>query len=128
MTREGTMVSVRWVAPVLLFVLATTALAQQQSSQPPRDLHRVGDHWTAWYPPDPATYPAGARTHVIKAGDTLWGLAQQYFNNGYLWPQIWESNTWITDAHWIYPGDVLLIDGEGAATVGAGCGALSAGA
>jgi hypothetical protein len=110
------MVSVRRVAPVLLLVIATSAFAQRQTSQPPRDLHRVGDHWTPYNPPDAATYPAGARTHEIKAGDTLWGLAQQYYNNGYLWPQLWESNTWITDAHWIYPGDVLLVEGEGQTT------------
>lgn len=113
------MVSVRRVAPVLLLVIATTAFAQQQSSQPPRELHRVGDHWTAYNPPDPATYPAGARTHEIKAGDTLWALAAQYFSDPYLWPQLWESNTWITDAHWIYPGDVLLVGGEGSATASA---------
>ena len=110
------MVSVRRVAPVLLLVMvAATALAQTQSSTPPADLHKVGDHWTAWNPPDPSTYPPGARTHEIKAGETLWGLAQQYFNNPYLWPQIWEANTWISDAHWIYPGDVLLIESEAVA-------------
>jgi len=112
------MVSVRRVAPVLLLVIAATgAFAQTQSSQPPRELHRVGDHWTAYNPPDPSSYPAGARTHEIKAGDTLWALAQQYYNNAYLWPQLWEANTWITDAHWIYPGDVLLVEGEGTAPV-----------
>jgi hypothetical protein len=114
------MVSVRRVAPVLLFVMATasvavSAFAQKQSSTPPRDLHRVGEHWTAYNPPDPSTYPPGSRTHEIKAGDTLWQLAQQYYSNPYLWPQLWESNTWITDAHWIYPGDVLLVGGEGTA-------------
>lgn len=121
------MVSVRRVAPFLVLVVAMSAMAQQQSSRPPRDLHRVGDHWTAYNPPDPATYPAGARTHTIVAGDTLWGLAVQYYGNGYLWPQLWESNTWITDAHWIYPGDVLLIEGEGttAAATTEGEGALS---
>jgi hypothetical protein len=108
------MVSVRRVAPVLLFVMAFPAFAQPQSSStPPRELHRVGEHYTAYNPPDPATYPAGAKTHEIKAGDTLWALAQTYFGNAYLWPQLWESNTWITDAHWIYPGDVLLVEGEG---------------
>ncbi|HEX8254215.1 MAG TPA: LysM peptidoglycan-binding domain-containing protein [Thermoanaerobaculia bacterium] len=100
------------MAPVLLLVIATSAFAQKQTSQPPRDLHRVGDHWTAYNPPDPATYPAGARTHTIVRGNTLWALAQQYYGNAYLWPQLWESNTWITDAHWIYPGDVLLVEGE----------------
>jgi hypothetical protein len=86
--------------------------AKKSSSHPPRELHRVGDHWTAYNPPDPATFPAGARTYTIKHGDTLWGVAQQFFKNAYTWPQLWESNTWITDAHWIYPGDVLLIDSE----------------
>src|SRR6185436_14161276 len=109
------MVSVRRVAPVLLLVIATAAFAQPQSSRPPRELHRVGDHYTPYNPPDPATYPAGAKTHEIKAGDTLWALAQQFYGNAYLWPQLWESDTWITDAHWIYPGDVLLGEGEAAA-------------
>jgi hypothetical protein len=113
------MVCVRRVAPVLLLVMALPALnaaaaTPKQSSHPPRDLHRAGDHWTAYNPPDPASYPAGAKTYTIKAGDTLWGIATQFYKNGYLWPQLWESNTWITDAHWIYPGDVLLLEGEAA--------------
>src|SRR6476619_1396176 len=111
------MVCVRRVAPVLLFVMTlpafgASAAKPKMSSHPPRELHRVGDHWTAYNPPDPATWPAGAKTYTIKQGDTLWTLAQQFFKNAYTWPQLWESNTWITDAHWIYPGDVLLIDSE----------------
>src|SRR5256714_7789940 len=107
------MVSVRWAAPILLFVVALPAFgAKTSSSHPPRELHRVGDHSTAYNPPDPATYPPGSKSYTIKRGDTLWGLAQKLYNNAYLWPQLWEANTWITDAHWIYPGDVLLIEGE----------------
>ena len=83
-----------------------------KSTHPPRELHKVGDHWTPYNPPDPSTYPAGAKTYTIKAGDTLWALGKQFYNNAYLWPQLWEANTWITDAHWIYPGDVLLVEGE----------------
>ncbi len=111
------MVSVRRVAPVLLLVLAIPALAaapKKSSSRPPHELHRVGDHWTAYNPPDPSTYAPNAKTYTIKAGDTLWALAQQFYTNAYLWPQLWEGNTWITDAHWIYPGDVIVVGGEAA--------------
>ena len=108
------MVSVRWVAPVLLLAMTIPASAAvpKSSSHPPRELHRVGDHWTPYNPPDPSTYPPNAKTHLVKAGETLWGIAAGLYGNGYLWPQLWEGNTWITDAHWIYPGDVLLVGGE----------------
>jgi hypothetical protein len=112
------MVSARRVAPILLLAVMIPAFGAKptatpkSSSHPPRELHRVGDHWTPYNPPDPSSYPPNAKTYTIKAGDTLWGLATQFYQNGYLWPQLWESNTWITDAHWIYPGDVLLVQGE----------------
>jgi len=109
------MVSVRRVAPVLLLALALPAFGKttpKSSTHPPRELHRVGDHYTPYNPPDPSTYAPGAKTYTIKGGDTLWGLAQQFYKNAYLWPQLWEANTWITDAHWIYPGDTILVEGE----------------
>ncbi|HJT16919.1 MAG TPA: LysM peptidoglycan-binding domain-containing protein, partial [Thermoanaerobaculia bacterium] len=94
----------------------TAAKSSTKSTHPPRELHKVGDHWTPYNPPDPSTYPANSKTYTIKAGDTLWALGKQFYGNSYLWPQLWEANTWITDAHWIYPGDVLLIEGEIAGT------------
>lgn len=118
------MVSVRRVAPILLVVAALPLIAAKtpatKSTHPPRELHRAGDHWTAYFPPDPATYPPGSKTYTIKRGDTLWTIAQGLYNNAYLWPQLWEANTWITDAHWIYPGDVLLVQGEVAQQAAAG--------
>jgi hypothetical protein len=86
---------------------ATGALA---ADQPPRDLHLVGDHWTAWDPP--TEFPPGAQVYTIVAGDTLWALAGRFYQNPYLWPQLWERNQYIKDAHWIYPGDPLLISLE----------------
>lgn len=110
------MVRVRWVVPVILFSLAMPLAAQSKkstkSTRPPKKLHMVGDHWTAYNPPDPASFPAGSNVHIIARGDTLWALANKYYGNPYLWPQLWETNTYITDAHWIYPGDPLLIQGE----------------
>jgi len=91
-----------------------TSAKAEGSSRPPRDLHMVRNHWTAYNPPDPATYPPTAKSYTIKQGDTLSGIARQQYGKAELWPQLWESNTWITDAHWIYPDDVLLVQGEGA--------------
>lgn len=91
------------------FVLAvcmagsTSALA---ADRPPQDLHLVDGHWTAWNPPAP---PPGEQVHVIATGDTLWDLAARYYGNAYLWPQLWERNQYILDAHWIYPGDPLVL-------------------
>lgn len=87
--------------------LVTAALPVAAAEVPPKDLHLVGDHWTAWNPPE--SYPEGSNVHVIVRGDTLWDLAQKYYGDPYLWPQLWEQNRWIEDAHWIYPGDPLLL-------------------
>lgn len=75
---------------------------------PPRNLKREADgHWTPYAPP--AAPPEGAEVYTIQPGDTLSGLAQQKFGSWLLWPQIWDLNPYITDAHWIYPGDPLFL-------------------
>ena len=94
-----------------LTILALTgvlfASAAAAAERPPQPLHLVGDHWTAWDPP--ATQPPGVEVYTIVRGDTLWDLAARHLGDPYLWPQIWERNRYILDAHWIYPGDPLLL-------------------
>jgi hypothetical protein len=80
-----------------------------ESTTPPKNLRKVGNHWTPYQPPDPESFPEGAQVHVIVPGDTLWGMAGTHFQNPYLWPQIWNENRYILDSHWIYPGDPLLL-------------------
>lgn len=76
------------------------------STAPPQPLHKVGDHWTPYTPP--TEFPEGAEVYIIQPGDTLWDLAEKWLGDPHLWPQIWEKNGYIQDAHWIYPGDPLV--------------------
>jgi len=97
-------------ALVVLALVLSLAGAAAADGPPPRDLHQVGDHWTAWNPP--VDFPAGATVYTIERGDTLWDLANRFYSDPYLWPQLWEQNRYILDAHWIYPGDPLLVQVE----------------
>ena len=36
--------------------------------------------------------PAGARTYVVQKGDTLYGLARQFYSDQSRWRDIWEAN------------------------------------
>ena len=93
---------------VLLLILALlVTLAGPLVAQPPSDLHLSGDHWTPWNPP--AVPPEGVEVYIIETGDTLWDLAERFHGDPYLWPQLWERNQYILDAHWIYPGDPLVL-------------------
>ena len=44
-------------------------------------------------------------SHIVRRGDTLWGICGYYFENPYQWPRIWSYNPQIHNPHWIYPGD-----------------------
>ena len=94
------------IAVALVVCLASVAAAQAPT-RPPRPLQKVGDHWTPYDPP--TQFPEGVEVYIIRSGDTLWDLARRFLGDPYLWPQIWEANQYIRDAHWIYPGDPLVI-------------------
>ena len=48
-------------------------------------------------------------THVVKRGDTLWSICERYYGDPYLWPELWEMNEFITNPHWLHPGDVITL-------------------
>lgn len=48
-----------------------------------------------------------ASAYIVKEGDTLWDLSDEFLNDPFAWPDLWENNRHIQDPHWIYPGDSI---------------------
>lgn len=67
----------------------------------------VAPHWSRNKYPD--SIPEGATYYIVVRGDTLWDISKRFLGNAYLWPQVWDTNRYITDAHWIYPGDPIIL-------------------
>jgi nucleoid-associated protein YgaU len=68
----------------------------------------IAPHWTK-NTSFPTAIPEGAVYYIVVRGDTLWDVSARFLQNPYLWPQIWNENKYIKDAHWIYPGDPLVL-------------------
>ncbi|MBD3271660.1 MAG: LysM peptidoglycan-binding domain-containing protein [Elusimicrobia bacterium] len=49
--------------------------------------------------------------YTIVKGDCLWFIADRFYQDPFLWPEIYKANPYIEDPHWIYPDDKLLIPG-----------------
>ena len=45
--------------------------------------------------------------YEVEEGDSLWLISQEFFNDPWLWPNLWALNPHITNPHWIYPGDII---------------------
>jgi hypothetical protein len=48
-------------------------------------------------------------SYIVKHFDTMWDLSYTFYGNPFVWGCIWEANRSISDPHWIYPGDTLII-------------------
>jgi hypothetical protein len=66
-------------------------------------------------------------SHLVRRGDTLWGICDEYFRNPYQWPRVWSYNPQIKNPNWIYPGDEVRLRSGGDAVAGVPAGPTEGG-
>jgi hypothetical protein len=51
----------------------------------------------------------GKAFHIVRKGDTLWGISGDQLGDSRFWPRLWSYNPQLQNPHWIYPGDQLRL-------------------
>lgn len=55
--------------------------------------------------------------YVVKEGDTLWSIANQFLEKPWEWRELWYGNPHIKNPNHIFPGDVIELTGKAKPTL-----------
>jgi hypothetical protein len=88
---------------------ADTFDLRRGSSGPAPTLHGNADSLWVLSADTAAGMTPGKGFHIVKKGDTLWGITSEHFEDPRDWPQVWSFNPQLQNPHWIYPGDQLRL-------------------
>lgn len=96
------------VAVVALLAGAVTVSAQEPAELLPGEIlmEAPAQPDAAVMNPDAAAQNMDAYT--IQPGDTLWDICARLLGDPFYWPKLWSLNQYITNPHWIYPGNLLV--------------------
>lgn len=110
-----------YAVPVLAAVASVLAGAVSVSAQEPVE---ASPGEVLMEAPEPADGAATANpeaaaqnldAYTIQPGDTLWDICARLLGDPFYWPKLWSLNQYISNPHWIYPGN-LLVFREGSET------------
>ncbi|HEX9191730.1 MAG TPA: LysM peptidoglycan-binding domain-containing protein, partial [Candidatus Deferrimicrobiaceae bacterium] len=106
----GTLCAVAILSALLLLPVTASAQQETAAASPPS---------TASTQPEAAvpSPPPEGLVHSVIEGDTLWDLAAKHLGTPWKWTEIWERNRYVTNPHYIYPGNRIVIFPPGPTSV-----------
>ena len=93
-----------WAVAVLSAILLLPSAAPAQQEAPAAPPAKQETAVAATTPPPPE-----GLVHTVAEGDTLWDLAAKHLGSPWKWTEIWERNRYVTNPHYIYPGNRIVI-------------------